>query len=127
MKAQFYGPIKRIIHVIFGIFNVSLLDCFFRTTANAATNTAVAVVVVFVHRKIAQIFRIFLTAKHVDSHFFSHFLMIDFYLLIVFSCKRMQNGVVETTSVIWHICGFAWFFLWVFKYSFSKNLNFCSF
>ena len=90
MKAQFYWPMMRIIHVTFGILNVSFLNCFFEAIIAHVNNNSIAAaaVVVFIHGKIAQIFCIFLSAEHVDGHFFAHFLMIDFQLMtVVFSCK----------------------------------------
>ena len=87
MKAQFYWPMMRIIHVTFGILNVSFLNCFFGAIAHANKTYVAAAVVVFIHRKIAQIFRIFFSSEHVDSHFFAHFLMIDLQLLTVFCYK----------------------------------------
>ena len=95
MKAKLYWPMKRIIHVAFGIVNVSFLNCFFGTnnaninitTTTAAAAAAAMVVVVFIHRKISQIFPIVVLAQHVRRHFFAHFLMIDFQWLPVFSSK----------------------------------------
>ena len=102
MKAKFYWPMKRIIHVAFGILNVSFLNCLFgtcnaninittttaaATAAAAAAAATVVVVVVFIHRKISQIFPIVVFAQHVRRHFFAHFLMIDFQWLPVFSSK----------------------------------------
>ena len=76
----------RIIHVTLGILDVSFLNCIFEAIAHVNnTYVVAAAVIIFIHRKIAQILRIFLSAEHVDSHFFAHFLMVDFQLLTVFS------------------------------------------